>query len=224
MANQEKGMAKRFLTVFGLVLLYMIAWVPPLYLWIIICGDNDAAIGVGVVVAMVICVAGFIPYLDFVAKKAFRFVGQGEPIPEDQLRAMITEINRFDVPVAVQERGNTLVVTWRYLDAKWWEILARAGLKKTYELHIKLNDAQKEATLIDVHKSVAWRAGPTQVRVYGGFFRGVNFAYEIGKRWGIKENFELGGIYDYKWSPQEIRNPVMNTILRNGWAVRFGIW
>jgi len=102
--------------------------------------------------------------------------------------------------------------------------LARAGLKKIYELHIKFNDAKKEATLIDVHKSVSWRAGPSEVQVYGGFSRGTSFAYEIGKQWGIKENFELGSIYDYQFSPQEIKNPVMNSILRNGWAVRFGMW
>ncbi len=31
-------------------------------------------------------------------------------------------------------------------------------------------------------------------------------------------------IYSYEFSPQEIKNPVMNSILRNGWAVRFGMW
>jgi hypothetical protein len=223
MGNQ-RSMVRRFLAAFGLVVLYMIAWVPPLYLWITIWGNNDAAIAVGAIVGMVICMIGFIPYLNFVAKKMFYFSGEGEPIPKEELRTMIKEINRFNVPVTVQERGNTIVVTWRYIDAKWWEILARAGLKKIYELHIKFNEAKKEATLIDVHKSVSWRAGPSQVRVYGGFFRGISLAYEIGKRWGIKENFELGSVYDYQFSPQEIKNPVLNSILRNGWAVRFGMW
>ena len=223
MGNQ-RGMVTRFTAAFGLTVLYMIAWVPPLCLWITIWGDNDVAIAVGVMVEMVICMIGFIPYLNLVAKKVFYCAGEGEPVPGEELRTMIKEINGFDVPVAVQERGNTLVVTWRYVDAKWWEILARAGLKQVYELHIKFNEAKKEATLIDVHKSVSWRAGPSQVQVYGGFFRGISFAYEIGKAWGIKENFALGSIYDYRFSPQEIKNPVMNSILRNGWAVRFGMW
>ena len=77
--------------------------------------------------------------------KVFYFAGEGDPIPREELRTMIKEINRYSVPVAVQE-------------------------------------------------------------------------------WGIKENFELGSIYDYQFSPQEIKNPVMNSILRNGWAVRFGMW
>jgi hypothetical protein len=217
-------MAIRFLKAFGLVILYMAAWAVPILLWIVLWGENDAAIVTGLLVAMVLCMLGFIPCLDWVAKKVFAFAGEGEPIPAEELRALIKGINEFDVPVMVQEKQNRLVVTWRYVDAKWWEILARAGLEKVYELHIKLDEAKKQATLIDVLKSVSWRAGPSEVRLHGGFFRGVSFAYEIGKAWGIKENFQLGALYDYKFSPQEIKNPVVNSILRSGWSVRFGIW
>jgi len=51
--------------------------------------------------------------------KTFYFAGEGDPIPREELRTMIKEINRYSVPVAVQERRNSLVVTWRYVDAKW---------------------------------------------------------------------------------------------------------
>jgi hypothetical protein len=78
MGNQ-RGMVRRFLATFGLVVLYMIVWVPPLYLWIIIWGNNDAAIAVGATIGMVICMIGFIPYLNFVAKKMFSFQGKENP-------------------------------------------------------------------------------------------------------------------------------------------------
>ena len=217
-------MMKRFLAAIGLILLYMGIWGVLFYLCIVICGENDSAIATGVLAGTVFFMIGFIPYLDFVAKKVFYFPGDGTPGPLEKLWEEITDINRFDAPAMVKERGNTLIVTWKYVDARWWEILAKAGLKKIYELHIKFNNEKKEVTLIDVKKSVSWRAGPTQVRVSGGFFRGVIFSYEIGKMWGIKENFGIGKIYDYEFTPQEIKNPVMNTILRNGWAVRFGMW
>lgn len=217
-------MIKRFFSVFGLILLYMVAWVAPLLLIILVGGDNDAFIAVGVLVAMVFIVVGFIPYLDFIAKKVFSFPGEGEPIPLEGLRAEIKDINQFDAPVMVQGSKGKLVVTWKYVDAQWWELLAKSGLEKIYELHIKFDEGKKEVTLIDVNKSVSWRAGPAQVKVRGGFFRGINFSVEIGKRWGIKENFALGKVYDYKFTPQEIKAPVMNTILRNGWDVRFGMW
>jgi len=50
------------------------------------------------------------------------------------------------------------------------------------------------------------------------------FQIEVGKSWGITENFGLGKIYDYKFSPSEIKNPVMNEILKSGWDVVFAIY
>jgi hypothetical protein len=217
-------MVKKFFAVFGLVLLYMAAWVPCLLVWILIAGENDALIAVGVLAAMVLIVVGLVPYMAYVTRQVFYFPGQGPAVPEAELRRRVLEANQFDAPVMVAERGKELLVTWKYVDAKWWELLAKAGLTRIYELHVKFDDARKEATLVDVKKSVSWRAGPTQVRLGGGFFRGVDLSFEIGQAWGIRENFQLGKVYEYKFVTSEIKSPVMNTILRSGWAVRFGIF
>ncbi len=222
--RKETTMVRRFLSAFGLILLYLIAWVPILFLWITIWEDNEPVLVVGVLSAMVLIMIGLIPYLDFVAKRVFHFTGEGRVVSEEELRTVIKGINHLDAPVMVQERGKKLVATWKYVDAKWWEVLAKAGLTKVYELYMKFDEGKKKVVLIDVTKSVAWRAGPSEVKLWGGFFRGVVFSYEIGKRWGIKESFELGSIYDYKFSPQEIKNSIMNSILRNGWDVQFGMW
>jgi hypothetical protein len=217
-------MAKKFLTVAGLVLLYLAAWAVVLFLVITILGDNDATILVAVLVMFVLIIAVFVPYLDWAAKRVFRFAGEGQPISAAQLRQQIQAVNEFDAPVSIEERGDKLVATWKYLDATWWELLAKAGLTRIYELHMKLDEAQHLVTLIDVTKSVSWRASPTQVRVGFFGFRGILFAYEIGKQWGITENLRPGKVYDYKFVPQEIKMPILNSILRRGWDVRFGIW
>ncbi len=222
--TSNSSMILRFLAVVGLILLYMGLWALVLFGLIELGGDNDSVILWGLLISTVILLVGFVFYMNAAVKKVFFFPGEGEPVSEAELRSVIKGINEFDAPVMVQEKGDQLVVTWKYVDAKWWEILAKAGLEKLYELHIKFDDRKKEVTLIDVTKSVSWRAGPTEVRVSGGFFRGVIFAYEIGKAWGIKENFLPGKIYDYKFVPQEIKNPVLNTIVRHGWGARFGIW
>lgn len=217
-------MLKRFLTVFGLMLLYMLVLAGILALVILLAGENDTLILITVLVMMVLAIVILVPYLDQVSKRVFYFKGEGQPISETELRAQIQAINQFDAPVMVEERKDKLVATWKYVDSRWWELLAKAGLTKVYELHIKFDDAQHLVTLIDITKSVSWRAGPTKVRLWGGFFRGIMLAYEIGKQWGIKENFELGKVHDYKFVPQEIKMPIMNSILRSGWDVRFGIW
>ncbi len=116
-------MVKRFLTVFGLVLLYMLAWAVCLVPVILVAGDNDTVMLVVVLGTLVFSTAGLVPYLDWDAKRVFRFQGEGEPVSGAELRAQVQAINDFDVPVMVKERRGWLVATWRYVDARWWEIL-----------------------------------------------------------------------------------------------------
>jgi hypothetical protein len=217
-------MVKRFLITFALVLLYMALWAGLLYGVILLAQEDEGLLLTAVLATMAFLILAFVPYLDQVVKRVFRFRGEGEPLPAGALRRQILSVNRFKVPVMAEERLYDLVFTWKYVDARWWEVLAKARLTRLYELHVKLDEKRRLATLIDVTRSVNWRAGPAQVRVGWGSFRGVVAAYEIGKRWGIQENWAPGVVYDFKFVPAEIKTPVMNTLLRSGWDVRFGIW
>ncbi len=214
----------KFFIVFLAIFLYIVLWFGVVAGVIAATGGDEE---VGLVVALgtlVIFPITLIPFMQFIAKRVYRFKGEGSPVSESALRDVIQHINTLDAPVAIEERNDRLVATWKYVDAKWWEIFAKAGLEQVYELHMKLDETKKTVTMIDIHKSVSWQAGPSEVRLRGGFFRGISTTYEIGKQWGIKENFELGKIYDFKFSSSEIKYPIMNTILRNGWDVRFGLW
>jgi hypothetical protein len=215
---------QKFSIVFLAIFLYILLWFAGLAGIIAATGGDEE---VGLIVALgtlIIFPITLIPFMQFVAKRVFRFKGEGSPISEDTLRSLILNINDLDAPVMIQEKNGRLIATWKYVDAKWWQLFAKAGLEQVYELHMKINADKKTVTMIDINKSVSWKAGPTQVRIRGGFFRGISTTYSIGKQWGIKENFELGKIYDYKFSSNEIKYPIMNTILRNGWDVRFGLW
>ncbi len=212
------------LAAFGLVVLYILGLGVLMLPFLIIYRDNDLAVIIMVLTVLVLGSAGLIPYINFISKTVFRYRGEGPIISPGDLRAQLLEVNDFDVPVMVEGRGNKLVFTWRYVDARWWELMAKSGMTGTYELHVKLDPRRHRATLIDVNKSVSWGAGPGDVHLKGGFFRGVNMEVEIGKQWGIRENFRPGKIYDYKFTPMEIKTPVMNTILRNGWDVLPGMW
>ena len=218
-------MAGKFFTVFALILLYMGIWMVLLVPVALVVNDGqDEALFVllGMVVLIFIL---FPPYLNFVTKRTFRFAGEGEAVSKTELHQALLTVNEFDAPVtAVQKSDDHIIFTWRYVDAKWWQILAKAGLEKVYECHVKLDEESQIATMIDVSKSISWRAGPDQVRVGFVGFRGVEFSYERGAAWGIQETFGLGEIYNYKFSNAEIKNPVMNTILRHGWDVRMGMW
>jgi hypothetical protein len=218
-------MVKRFLAAFVLVLVYLAVWAGFLYGVILLAQEDEGLLLTAILAVMAFLILAFIPYLDQVVKRVFYFRGQGSPVSAGALRRQIQSVNRLrNVPVMAEERLYDLVLTWKYVDARWWEVLARAGMRRIYELHVKLDEERRLATLIDVRQSVKWRAGPTQVHVGGGFGRGVILAYEIGEGLGIQENWQPGVVYEFTFEPAELKSPVMNTILRSGWDVRFGIW
>jgi hypothetical protein len=210
--------------VFGLVLLYMAILALILLLAIGLAGDDGTAMLIVMLAALILSIGAFVPYLNWAIKRAFHFHGEGQPVPLEALRARIQSINEFDAPVMVEERKRKLVATWNYVDARWLELFAKAGLTKSYELHMKFDQARHTVTLVDVTKAASWRAGLGESSGSGSLTQGVVMAYEVGKQWGIRENFELGKVYDYKFVPSEIKLPILNSILRSGWDVRYGIW
>lgn len=218
-------MVKRFLIAFALVLLYMAVWAGLLYGVILLAQNDEGLLLTAILAMMALLILAFVPYLDQVIKRVFYFRGEGAPVQAGTLRRQILSVNRTrNVPIQAEERLYDVVLTWKYVDARWWERLAKAGLTRLYELHVKLDEKRRVATLIDVHKSVRWRAGPTEVHIGRSISRGILAAYEIGEQWGIQENWAPGVVYEYKFVPAEIKTPVMNTILKSGWDVRFGIW
>lgn len=148
--------------------------------------------------------------------------GEGEPASVDKIRALLMAANEFDVPVSVTQKGrNTYIFSWRYADAKWYGILSKSGMQKTSELHVKLNEQAHTAKVVSVMKSVRWGVGATGIRLSGSYFRGAIQSYERGAAWGIDETFGQSKLYDYTFSLGELSNPVINSLLRNGWNVKF---
>jgi hypothetical protein len=107
----------RFLQVFGLILFYMLVLAAILFLVILWAGDDATLILGMTLVMLVLSIAAFIPYLDWVTKRVFRFPGEGDAVSGAELRAAILAINQFDVPVMVEDREDRLVATWKYVDA-----------------------------------------------------------------------------------------------------------
>jgi hypothetical protein len=213
-----------FLGIIGYMAAYALTIIPIL---LIRSGFTPGQEALVMVIWSLGAVIFFFPALILLIRKIWFFPAESgkQAVSLDKLREEILSINDFDAPVtAKEEKPNRIRLTWKYVDAKWWEILKKAGLHKTYELIIILDESTHTARLIDVTKAISWGAGPTEASASWVGTRGIIFALEIGKAWGIKENFSLGKIYDYRFNPSEIKNPVMNTILRRGWNVQFAIF
>ncbi len=221
-------MAKRFLTVFGLALLYLAALSLILALVTILLGGNEPAMLIVFLAALILSFAGFVPFLNWAVKRVFAFQGEGQPVPLEILRAQIQAINTFDAPVMVDQQNGKLVVSWKHANPGTVEPIAVAGLGRSYQLHIKFDETRHTVTLLDRANRALYDAG-----VDGSFgngagsdsvVQGVIMAHEVGDGWGVRRNFEQRQVDGYELTPAEIKLPILNSILRSGWDVRYGIW
>ncbi len=213
-------MAKRFILSVLAILFYMVVWVPVILLAKEMNPDPLFWPIIGAAIFIL-----YFPWFFWTTQKVWFFRGEGNPVPLEELRKEILSINNYDVPVSViEDKKGNFKITWRYLDAKWWELFAKTGRRDSYTLLIKFNDKKKEVRMIDIQKTMSWRVGINDLKFHFSFFRGIMFQFSYGKAWGVKENFGLGKIYEYKFNPEEIKGPVMSEILKKGWNVRFSMF
>ncbi|OGY87573.1 MAG: hypothetical protein A2319_03130 [Candidatus Kerfeldbacteria bacterium RIFOXYB2_FULL_38_14] len=219
-------MTRKFFLVVGWIFIFMVIWSVILSAGVFIFQEvgGDEAVLVFALIAGVFLMGSFVPFLNIVLRKVLYFSGTGVAVTPEALQKILMDINNYHVPVTAQVKKKKIIITWRYLDVQWWEILSKVGLKQVCELHLKFNPQKKEVIIFEVVKMVDWGIGPTSIKLFGGYFRGVDFSVSIGKEWGIKENFSLGKKYSFSFKSAEILNPVLNTILRNGWDVRLAMW
>lgn len=221
-------MAKRFLTVFGLALLYLAALSLVLALVTILLGGHETAMLIVLLAAALLSFGGFVPFLNWAVKRVFSFPGEGQPIPLETLRAQLEAINTFDAPVMVNQQNGKLVVSWKPADPRSPEPIAGADLNRSYQLHIKFDETRHTVTMLDRTNGTSRRPGlddSSRSHADGdSVAQGVIMAHEVGNGWGIRRTFELRQLNEYEFMPAEIKLPILNSILRSGWDVRYGIW
>ncbi len=207
-----------YMGLWGIFILLLMGYLQQKY------GPQSKEMFYGFLFVFITLFSSWIPFMIWTAARVFIYPGEGDPVSEEDLRKQILEINSFDAPVRVEEKGKKLSVSWNYVDAKWFGIISKSSLSKHYELLIRFNDRTKTATLIDIQKEISFGLTPGEFKLRGGYFRGISFNYEKGIAWGITDNFKIGKVYDYKFTNAEIKTPVMNTITRNGWTVKMGLF
>jgi hypothetical protein len=162
-------------------------------------------------------------FLRLIIRRVWFFKGNGEPVLEDLLRFMLMGINDFTTPVIVSKKRNQLRLAWRCKEPEWCRRMAINGIRKTYELNLEFEASTRTVIMRDRVRWVNFFLCP--VRVNTGLLSSARFFWhvKIGKEWGI-HNFEHTAADDYTFTPQQLKSPVFNTILANGWNVRFELY
>lgn len=148
--------------------------------------------------------------------------------PAATLRAALLGLNRDTAPFVVRDggpEGCDLVAEWKIVDARWYEIFAKASLTKVFKVLMKLDEAKGEVRSVDQEWSVEWRAGIPTLALSAEAFRGQKVEMSFGTAYAFKEDLSFGQVYEYRFKTSEIKDPLQKVAGENGWAwkgVAFG--
>lgn len=149
---------------------------------------------------------------------------KGTPVrsPGEVLQAIMS-LNRSTAPYRIvdgREKGVALIAEWKIVDAQWYEIFAKAGIKKVFRIYLKLDPQKREVRAGDREYMVEWRAGIPTLSISAEFFRGQKQEVEFGTAYAFKENLAPGQVYKYRFATNEIKKPIQDAVTRCGWTYR----
>ena len=145
-----------------------------------------------------------------------------------ELRARLLAANRDTAPFVIRDgapEGVDLVAEWKVVDAQWYEIFAKAGLKKAFKVLMKFDEAKSEVRAVDQEWEVEWRAGLPSLSLAASAFRGQKAEISFGTAYAFREDASFGQVYEYRFSTKEIKNPLVDAAQAAGWGwkgVAFG--
>lgn len=142
---------------------------------------------------------------------------------EAKLRAALMAVNRRSSPFKVRSgkaEKVDLVAEWRIVDAKWYEIFAKAGIKRVFKVLMKFDPAKGEVRALDQEWEVEWRAGTPELFLKASAFRGRKWEKSFETVYAFREDGAFGKVYDYRFDTSEIKAPLIEAAHAAGWGWR----
>ena len=148
----------------------------------------------------------------------------GTPVlPAPGVRERLLGLNRPTAPWQILDGAAEkvdLIAEWKIVDAQWYEIFGKAGLKKVFRIYLKMDEASHELRAMDREYSVEWKAGIPNLSLAVSSFKGQTTTVEFGQAFGFTETLAPGQIYKYKFNSNELKKPIQDAVLACGWVYK----
>ena len=144
-------------------------------------------------------------------------------LPAREVIERLMALNRPTAPWGVVDgrpEGVDLIAEWKIVDARWYEIFAKAGLSKVFRIYLKLDEATKQVRAQDLAYEVSWRAGIPSLSSAASAFRGQGKSIELGASYGFTEDLTIGQQYKYRFETGEMKKPVQDAVTACGWVYK----
>ena len=113
-----------------------------------------------------------------------------------------------------------LIAEWKIVDARWYEIFAKAGLKRAFRIFLRLDAERWEVRAQDREVRVEWKAGVPTLTLSKEWSRGQTWSFSAGTAYGFTETLAPGQIYSYRFATEEIKEPIQQAVIGCGWTYK----
>jgi hypothetical protein len=160
--------------------------------------------------------------LDFLTSTKRPPAGTAVRSPQEVTSALLG-LNRPTAPYRLVDGKSEkvdLIAEWRIVDAKWYEIFAKAGLSKVFRIYLKLDPAQHEVRASDREYTLEWSVGVPKLSLAVSGFKGQKQEIEFGKAYAFTETLAPGQVYNYRFNTKELKEPIQTAVTGCGWTYR----
>ncbi len=176
-------------------------------------------------IAAVIFALWVVFYAVGIVKKEFQVTNSkkgAKSVSKAQLKSMLLKLNNNKLFKISQPKDTDLFLQWKIIDKKWIEVLGPAWLNKNYYAWILLDEEKKMVKYNELITEKSFTSGTTGFHGEASFFRGIQlFRKERGYAWGVRSDFTIGEIYNYKFNPNDIKEVIRQIANDHGWS--FGL-
>ena len=140
-----------------------------------------------------------------------------------EVRERLLALNRDTAPYQIIDGAAEhvdLIAEWKIVDAKWYEIFAKANLTKVFRIYMKFDEAKNEVRAKDEEFTLEWRAGVPSLSVSASKFSGQKTSIEFGTAYAFTEELKPGQVYKYRFNTNEIKKPIQEAVTACGWSYK----
>lgn len=143
-------------------------------------------------------------------------------VPRNVLAERLLALNNAQIPFSVGPGEESDVEAfWKIVDADWYEIFAKSGLKKSHRIYLKLDEDKREVRALEEAWEVEWRAGVPSLSLSIQKQQGRTlFSKSAGTAYAFTgvNPLDFGQAYQYRFDVSEMKDPLINTITSSGWS------
>jgi len=149
--------------------------------------------------------------------------------PAGDLVSRLMAINDLDVPFTITQGDSPdeLIADWRYADAKWIDLARAHGMRKTFRIRMRLDEAARTVRAMDYRAEFDWSVGKQCASIDWRAGKGVVFFQKeqqtvFGLQLDDQGRLKPVVSYTYKFDVHEMKAPLITTVTRCGWTWRPG--